>query len=124
LSQSQEAALERASEIADRLGGLGMVSVKRFFSGAAIGIDGVQFAFIINGTLYFRTDEESRPDFEALGAAPFRYGTPTRQVKVSSYYEAPDAIVDETDELRRWAARSHQAALAARKRKARKKRGK
>jgi DNA transformation protein and related proteins len=117
MSQRQDAALERAREVADRLAGLGAVSVSRFFSGAAIAIGGVQFAFIIDGTLYLRTDDESRPEFEALGAAPFRYGGRTRSVKVSSYFEAPDEVVDDADTLRRWAARSHQAAVVARRRR-------
>ena len=115
MSQRQDAARARALEIADRLDGLGVVTVSRFFSGAGIAIDGVQFAFIIAGSLYFRTDDESRPDFVARGAAPFVYGGRTRQVKVSSYFEAPDEIVEDSDELRRWAARSHRAAVAARK---------
>jgi DNA transformation protein len=124
MSQGQEAARARALEIADRLTGLGIVSVSRFFSGAAIAIDGVQFAFIIEGTLYFRTDETTRADFEALGAAPFVYERHARRrVKVSSYFEAPDAIVDDAEALRQWAARSHRAAVAARTLKPRKKRG-
>jgi DNA transformation protein len=117
MSQRQDAALARAREIADRLGGV--ATVKRFFSGASIAMDGVVFAFIIQGTLYFRTDDESRPDFESRGAAPFTYSRRTRRVGVSSYYEVPDDVVDDTDELRRWAARSRQAARAARTRKRR-----
>jgi TfoX/Sxy family transcriptional regulator of competence genes len=112
-----DAAHARALEIADYLAELGPITVSRFFGGAALVIDGVQFAFVIRGSLYFRTDDESRPAFEALGAAPFSYAGRSGRVRVTSYYEVPDEILDDLDALRRWAARSRQVALAVRKRK-------
>ena len=111
-----DGARTRALEIADHLAGLGAVTVSRFFGGAALLIDGLQFAFVIKGSLYLRVDQESRADFEALGAAPFSYAGRSGPVVVASYYEAPDEIIDDPEELRRWAARSHRAALAGRER--------
>ncbi|MGO8918143.1 MAG: TfoX/Sxy family protein [Stellaceae bacterium] len=110
---SLDTARARALEIADHLDGLGPVTVSRFFGGAALLLDGVQFAFVIKGSLYLRVDEASRSVFEALGAAPFSYAGRSGPVTVASYYEAPDEVVDDPDELRRWAARSRQAALVA-----------
>ncbi|SED19184.1 Transcriptional regulator of competence genes, TfoX/Sxy family [Rhizobiales bacterium GAS191] len=119
---SLDTARARALEIANQLGSLGTITVSRFFGGAALLADGVQFAFVIKGSLYLRVDEESRPAFEALGAAPFSYAGRSKSVTVASYYEAPAEIVDDADELLRFAARSRQAALAALTRKPRPKR--
>jgi TfoX/Sxy family transcriptional regulator of competence genes len=111
------AAREFAIEIAERINGLGPVTVRRFFSGAGLVADGVQFAFVIGGSLYLKVDDEFRPDFEALGAKPFVYEGKRKPVTISSYYETPEDVIYDQDELRRWAVRSHRAASAARLRR-------
>lgn len=103
----------RALELADQLHKIGPISVTRFFGGAGLVRAGVQFAFIIESVLYLRVDNLTRPDFEALGAAPFSYATRSKTVKVASYYELPDEIVDNPDELIRWATRASLVAIAA-----------
>ena len=103
----------RALDLADRLHELGPITVTRFFGGARLVRTGVQFAFVINGVVYLRVDDLSRPDFEALGASPFTYEGRSKPVIVASYYELPDEIRDNLDELRRWAIRAIHAAMAA-----------
>jgi TfoX/Sxy family transcriptional regulator of competence genes len=110
-------ARERALEIADRLDALGPVTVSRFFAGASLIADGVQFGFVMKGSLYLRVDDRSRTAFEALGAAPFAYAGRSKAVTVASYYEAPSEIVDDPDRLSRWAAEAHRAAVTARGRR-------
>lgn len=117
------AASEFALEIAERITGLGTVSVRRFFSGAALVADDVQFAFVIEGSLYLKIDDEFRPAFEALGAKPFVYQGKRNPVTISSYYETPEDVIYDDDELRRWALRSHRAAAAARMKRAPKGKG-
>lgn len=108
-------ARERAEEIAEQLDTLAPIVVTRFFSGAGLTRHGIQFAFVIRGTLYFRTDADSRPAFEAMGAGPFTYGSSTGERSLPSYYEAPVDVLDDPDDLNRWAARAWQAAVAAHK---------
>ena len=108
------AAREFALEIAERITGLGPITVRRFFSGAGLVADEVQFAFVIDGSLYLKVDDEFRPEFEALGAKPFVYEGKRKSITISSYYEAPEDVIYDQDELRRWAVRSHRAAAAAR----------
>jgi DNA transformation protein and related proteins len=99
-----------ALDIAGRIEGLGPVSVKRFFGGTALTVNGVQFAFVMKGSLYLRVDEESRATFEARGAMPFTYASGSKTVTVASYYEAPAEIFDDVEELRGWATRAYRAA--------------
>lgn len=111
------AAREFALDIAERVTGLGPVSVRRFFSGAGLVADGVQFAFVIGGSLYLKVDDEFRGAFEAMGAKPFVYEGKRKPVTISSYYETPEDVIYDEDELRRWAVRSFKAAAAARLRR-------
>jgi TfoX/Sxy family transcriptional regulator of competence genes len=115
-------ARDRALEFAERLHAMGPIEVTRFFGGAGLIRDGVQFAFVMKGTLYLRVDDLSRPVFEALGAAPFTYAGRAQTVKVASYYEVPDEIADDPDELGRWASEAHRAAMTAKPRAKRRKR--
>jgi TfoX/Sxy family transcriptional regulator of competence genes len=68
----------------------------------------------MKGSLDLRVDGQTRANFEALGAAPFTYAGRTNKVTVATYYEAPSEVVDDPDELGRWAVEAHRAALAAR----------
>jgi DNA transformation protein len=106
-------ARDLALDIAGRIERLGPVGVKRFFAGAALAAGGVQFGFVMKGALYLRADDESRPDFEALGARPFSYMGRSKVVTVASYYEAPAEVLENAEELCVWAVRAHRAALAA-----------
>ncbi|MCA8933922.1 MAG: TfoX/Sxy family protein [Rhodospirillaceae bacterium] len=101
---SLQLARAQAEEIAERIAGLGPVAVTRFFSGAGLVLEGVQFAFVIAGSLYLKVDDETRPQFEAAGAAPFSYSGPKKQVVVTSYYETPASVLEEDDTLTAWAA--------------------
>lgn len=108
-------ALLHAAEMADSLGTMGKIEVKKFFGGAGLVLGGVYFGFIMKGTLYLRTDSETRPRFEALALAPFSYATRARRVTVASYYEAPVEAREDTQTLLVWAREAHAAALRTRR---------
>lgn len=109
---STDSARTRALELADQLAPLGQISVSRFFGGAGLSINQLQFGFVINGTLYLRVDDKSRPTFEALGCEPFRYNTKARTVTVASYYQAPAALEDDPQALLDWVSRLRRGALS------------
>jgi DNA transformation protein len=108
---------EFALEIAERITGLGSITVRRFFSGSGLVADDVQFGFVIDGSLYLKVDEEFRAAFEAMGAKPFVYEGKRNPVTISSYYETPEDVIYDAEELRQWARRSYRAAAAARQRR-------
>ena len=62
--QSEQA---HGEEIAYQLAPLGNVTVARFFSGAAMRLDGVMFGFMSRGSLFLRVDDVNRPAFVAAG---------------------------------------------------------
>lgn len=102
-----------AEEYAARIDGLGPISLHRYFGGASLRADGVQFGFVMKGVLYLKADEVSRGAFERHGCAPFSYAGASGQVTVTAYYEAPSEILDDPEGLSGWAADALRAARSA-----------
>jgi DNA transformation protein and related proteins len=96
----------------------GPVTIRRMFSGFGISADGTNFALALRGGLYFRADDQTIPGFEAEGSKPFQYQTRARTVTVGSYWQLPERLYDDPEELTGWA----RAALAAAQRAALRKR--
>jgi DNA transformation protein len=93
------------------------VSARRMFGGHGLYHEGLMFAIVMDQRLYLKADEANRPEFEALGLAPFTYAMKGKEVALS-YWAAPDAIFDEPSEAVRWAQSSWDAALRGHKAKA------
>ncbi|MDB5555269.1 MAG: Regulator of competence-specific s [Rhizobium sp.] len=104
--------LELAREVADGASRLGSITTSRFFGGAALKLDGIQFAFVMKTSLYLRVDDDGRAAMEALGAQPFVYAGASGPVTVGGYYEAPAEIMDDADSLSEWVIRSYETASA------------
>jgi DNA transformation protein len=107
----------------DLFADFGPVAIRRMFSGFGISADGTNFALALRGGLYLRADDETIPRFEAEGSKPFSYQTRAKTVTVGSYWQLPERLYDDPEELAGWAraalAAAERAALAKR-RKARK----
>lgn len=82
--------------------GLGPVQQERLFSGHGFRIDGEMFAVILRSTLYFVVDDQSRPRFEAAGMGPFSYARKGETRPVPRWYELPEDVLLDADELRDW----------------------
>ena len=106
----------------DLFADFGPVAVRRMFSGFGISADGTNFALALRGGLYFRADEQNIPQFEAEGSGPFQYQQrkTAKTVTVNSYWQLPERLYDDPEELTDWA----RAALAAAQRAALRKRPK
>jgi DNA transformation protein len=87
----------------DALSRLGTVAGRRMFGGVGVYFDGTFFAIINDGTIYFRTSETTRPNFEAEGSSAFTYLTKTGTVALGSYWCLPERLLDDPDELCRCA---------------------
>ncbi|KAB0638213.1 TfoX/Sxy family protein [Burkholderia latens] len=100
-------------EIAYQIAGLGRVDVTRFFSGAAMRLDGVMFGFLARGSLFLRVDDVNRPAFVAAGMGPFSYAGRTRTVALEGYYETPADVLEDAGALFDWCRGAYRAALLA-----------
>jgi DNA transformation protein len=98
----------------DLFADFGPVTIRRMFSGFGISADGTNFAIALRGGLYLRADEQTIPRFESEGSKPFQYQTRAKTVTVASYWQLPERLYDDPEELTGWA----KAALAAAERAA------
>jgi DNA transformation protein and related proteins len=98
----------------DLFSDFGPVTIRRMFSGFGISADGTNFALALRGGLYFRADAQTIPRFEAEGSKPFQYQTRAKIVTVGSYWQLPERLYDDPEQLTGWA----RAALAAAQRAA------
>lgn len=96
----------------DVLRPLGGVAAKRMFGGAGLFRDGVMFALVSDEVLYLKADATTIPIFEAEGLGPFTYGTKYGQRVLTSYWRAPEHLLDDDDDMRDWCR--HAIAVAER----------
>ena len=89
---------------------LGPVEVKRMFGGRGFYRDGVFFALVMHETLYLKTDERNRGDFDARGLEPFTFEKGGERVE-TSYRAAPAEALEDPQVMARWARRAYDAAL-------------
>jgi len=99
---------------------IGPVQTSRFFGGVGVSNGFAQFAMIMGNSLYFVTDENTRVKYEQAGMQPFSYMTQKGQVQVRRYFELPDDILSDPDQLRLWANEAMQIAGKTKPNKARK----
>jgi DNA transformation protein len=89
--------------ILDQLADLRGLSYRALFGGYGLYQGSVFFGIIHKGRLYFKTDERSRRAYVAKGMKPFR---PNAQQTLKSYYEVPVEVIEDSDRLVEWAART------------------
>ena len=99
--------------VADQLSVVGPVVLRSMFGGAGVYRDGLMFALIAFDTLYFKADAGNRPDFEAEGTSPFSYETKNGRNTIMSYWQVPERLYEDADEMRDWARKAIEAAVRA-----------
>ena len=101
--------------VVDQLGCIGEINAKRMFGGVGLYRDGYFFGLIAGDLLYFKVDDENRPDYEAAGSKAFQpYGDDSYSM---GYYEVPVDVLEDVDKLRVWAGGAVAAALRKTQRK-------
>jgi DNA transformation protein len=73
------------------------------------------FAIVDDDVLYLKVDDTNRPDFEARGMGPFRpFG---EGGEVMQYYQLPEELLEDPDELKPWLEKAIGVAERKKKRK-------
>jgi DNA transformation protein and related proteins len=102
-----------AEFVRDQLRDWAPITARRLFGGWGIYNGPVMFGLIARDTIYFRTDDGNRRDYDAAGMPPFRHAMPTGKVIDMAYSEVPAAVLEDVEEVMRWARKAHEAALRA-----------
>ena len=97
--------------VTDQLRRWAPVSAQRLFGGHGVRRGAIMFAIVSRDTLYLRTDEVNRPEFEAAGMGPFRVGKSEGGRIALSYHEVPSDVLEDAELLGQWADRAYAAAL-------------
>jgi len=98
-----------AEFVLDQLSGLPALRAKRMFGGHGLYAGERFFGILMGGRLYFKTDDATRPQYEARGMGPFTYEK-ARQTMTMRYYEVPPDVLESRAQLLEWA---HHAIRAA-----------
>ena len=70
---------------------------------------------IMGNSLYFAVDEDSRKKYEQAGMQPFSYMTKKGRIQVRKYFELPEDVFTDPEQLRLWANEAIQAANKTKK---------
>lgn len=98
--------------VEDQLSGFGPIETKKMFGGLSFYKDGLMFGLIGNDMFYLKADDVNRLDYEKLDmpaflASPGKKGLP--------YHQVPVEVLEDRNALCRWAQKSYEAALRAKK---------
>jgi DNA transformation protein len=89
---------------------LGAFRSRAMFGGHGLYLDDVMFGLIAYDTLYLKTDEKTRGDFEKAKSKPFAFESARKGLVTTSYWQCPDSALKDARKLRQWIGKAHQAA--------------
>ena len=69
------------------------------FGGLGLFRDGLMFGLVTDDRLYFRTDDENRPDYDAAGFGPFVFTARSGRSATMPYHEVPDDVLEDAEDL-------------------------
>jgi DNA transformation protein len=87
--------------VLEQLDGLSALMARRMFGGVGIYSGDVFFAVIDNDTLFFKVDDGLRRRYVEAGMPPF--APIPNKPPMMGYYQVPLAVLEDADELKRWA---------------------
>ena len=95
--------------VLDQLRDVPDLEARRMFGAHGLYANETFFAIACGGVLYFKTDEKSRGEYERRGMKPFQ---PNKKQTIKSYFQVPADVLDNREELAKWARRAIRAANA------------
>jgi DNA transformation protein len=96
--------------IIEQLSALPALSTRRMFGGIGIYSDALFFALIDDDVLFFKVDDANRDDYVSRGMKAFM---PFPGQPSLGYFQVPAEVIEEAEELARWARRSVEVAQRA-----------
>lgn len=113
------ASAEYTEYVLELLQVIGPVRTARFFGGMGIFNGAQQFAMIMGNSLYFAVDDTTRKKFEQAGMQAFSYLTKKGRIQVRKYFELPEDVLIDPEQLRQWASEAMRVAVSTKKPKQR-----
>ncbi len=92
----------------DLLPEMGGLSVRAMFGAFGLYKDGMIFGLIDEDQLYFKVDRTNQKEYEERGSRPLTYRSSRGKLVKLPYWEVPAEIMDDREEILRWARLSYQ----------------
>jgi len=92
--------------VLDQLSPWGGVSARRMFGGAGLYRHGKMFGLIAENVAYLKVDDSNREGFVKAGSSAFNPFPDKAKSAVMSYCEIPPDVLEDPEELVKWARRS------------------
>lgn len=96
-------------EVEEKLSAAKMIRTKPMFGGVGIYADDIFFALIDDDKLFFKVNDSNREEYLACGMSPWNLG--------DGYFELPQPILDNPDELAVWIDKSLKVAESKKKKR-------
>ena len=103
---------EFVSYVVELMQSIGPVRAKAMFGGHGIFLEELMFALIVDSVLFLKVDKQSESNFKARGLEAFTYMKKGKEFNMS-YYQAPEEVLEEGEEMSYWANMAYAAALRA-----------
>jgi DNA transformation protein and related proteins len=84
----------------DQLAGMPALKCRGMFGGFGLYAGEKFFGIVFQGRLYFKTSADTRASYESRGMKHF---SPSAKQQLTSYFEVPADVVEDANELTRWA---------------------
>ena len=97
-------------KIKSQLEFLGSIKSKNMFGTMAFSQEGIFFASIESGKLYFKVDETTVKEFESYNMPPL-----TKHGKSLDYYQVPEKILSNTASFQDWTKKAVKSAMKNKK---------
>ncbi|PJZ48830.1 TfoX/Sxy family protein [Leptospira saintgironsiae] len=94
------------THVQDRLKACGPLSYKNMFGGFGVYSGSQIFAMVIKDRLYFRVGQSNQAEYETAGMAPFTYAGKDGKLVRVSYWEVPEEILEDDEDLVFWFRKS------------------
>ncbi len=98
--------------ILDQLAAVPALNTRRMFGGVGLYSGESFFALIDDDVLFFKVDDSNREDYVSRGMKAF---LPIPGKSSFGYYQVPADVIEEAEELTRWARRSVEVAVKKQK---------
>lgn len=77
------------------------------------------FGLIADDVLYYKVGAGNQADYEEAGSEPFTYSGKSKPIQMS-YWQLPEDVMEDADDLRDWTLKAFDVALKAKKPKKKK----
>ncbi len=91
------------------------VSARFMFGGWGLYKDGLMFGLVADDRLYFKVGESNKDDYVSRGCGPFVYSQGNHKPTTMSYYEVPDEVIENKEEIVVWVAKAVEVQKQAKK---------